>query len=234
MTQHTVSDVMTTDVRTVYTHSPVKQIADQLAAAGISALPVLDEEANLVGIVSEADLLHKITYQDDDNQWPRIFRRHRIDRTKAEGLLARDLMTAPPITISPTASVNAAATLMQHHGIKRLPVVNDQGTMVGIISRGDLVRLFVRPDEQIRIEIETDVLRRALQLAPNSATVSVLNGVATLDGQLQRKTQTAMAGELTHRVGGVINVVNTLTYIEDDTEYHAPHQEAGQPQVFYF
>lgn len=234
MPHRKVIDVMTTDVRSVYTGSPVKQLADQLATGGISALPVLDDEANLVGVVSEADLLHRITYQDDDNEWPRIFRRHRVDRAKARGLVARDLMTAPPITISPTASVVEAATVMQRRGIKRLPVVDDHGTLIGIVSRGDLARLFVRSDEELRTEIETDVLGRTL-LASRTATVSVDNGIATLCGRLQRKTEAEIAGELTHRVDGVIDVVNTLTYVEDvrpgtgagSVPHHRRHDEPG-------
>lgn len=217
MTHRKVRDVMTTQVRNVYLGSPVKLIADELDAGRISAMPVLDDEANVVGVVSEADLLHKITYQDDTEEWPRLFRRHRVDRAKAEGLAARDLMTAPAVTISPNASVVEAALLMEQRHIKRLPVVNDLGSLVGIVSRGDLVRLFLRSDEEIRSEVQEEVLDRALLLSSGSASVWVANGIPTLRGRLKRRSDTQLAAELARRVDGVVDVVNELAWEEDDT-----------------
>lgn len=234
MTHRKVRDVMTTDVRSVYVGSPVKVVAEQLAAGRISGLPVLDDQAKLVGVVSEADLLHKITYQDDADDWPKLFRRHRVDRTKAEGVLARDVMTAPAVTISPAASVVEAATVMERRGLKRLPVVDEDDSLVGILSRADLVRLFVRPDQEIRDEVQAQVLDRVLLLPAGSATVQVTEGVVTLYGKLQRKSEAEIAVELTRRTDGVVDVIDKLTFVEDDTTYRALHQQVDQPQGPYF
>ena len=228
MSHRKVKDVMTTAVRSVYVGTSVKLIAEQLDFAGISALPVLNDEADVVGVVSETDLLHKITYQDDTDEWPRLLRRHRTDRTKAEGLLARDLMTTPAITIGPAASVVEAAQLMEKRNVKRLPVVNDTGKLLGIVSRGDLVRLFVRSDEQIREEVETDVFGRVL-LHPTGVTAEVSDGVVTLSGKLQRRSAVDIAVEFARRIDGVVKVVNALTYADDDTDYRALRDQISYP-----
>lgn len=228
MTHRTVRDVMTTDVRSVYLGSPVKLIAEQLDLAGITAMPVLNDDADVVGVVSEADLLHKITYQDDTEDWPRFLRRHRTDRAKADGLLARDLMTTPAVTIGPDASVVEAAQLMERRGVKRLPVVDTTGNLVGIVSRGDLIRLFVRSDEALRDEVKADVLDRIL-LSPSEVTAEVTDGVVTLCGNLRRRSDTELAVEFTRRIDGVIDVVNTLTYVDDDISYRAMRQQVSYP-----
>jgi CBS domain-containing protein len=228
MTHRRVKDVMTTNVRSVYLGSPVKLIAEQLDLAGITAMPVLNDDADVVGVVSEADLLHKVTYQDDTEGWPRLLRRHRTDRAKADGLNGRDLMTAPAITINPEASVVEAAQLMEQRGVKRMPVVNDTGKLVGIVSRGDLVRLFVRPDEEIRDEVQAEVVDRLLP-SPSAVTVEVTDGVVTLRGRLQRKSDTAIAVEFARRIDGVVDLVNALTYVEDDTTYRAMREQVSYP-----
>jgi len=228
MSHRKVKDVMTTTVRSVYAGTSVKHIAEQLDFAGISAMPVLDEEANVVGVVSETDLLHKITYQDATDEWPRLLRRHRTDRAKADGLLARDLMTAPAITIDADASVVEAAQLMEKHNVKRLPVVNDTGKLLGIVSRGDLVRLFVRSDAQIRDEVETEVFGRIL-LHPAGVTAEVADGVVTLSGTLPRRSDAEIAVEFARRIDGVVKVVDTLAYVDDDTSYRALREQVSYP-----
>ncbi|GAA3394960.1 CBS domain-containing protein [Cryptosporangium minutisporangium] len=228
MTHRTVKDVMTTDVRSVYLGSPAKLIAEQLDCAGISAVPVLNDEAAVVGVVSETDLLHKITYQDEGDDWPRLLRRHRTDRAKAAGLVARDLMTAPAITITPDATVVEAAQLMERRGVKRMPVVNDIGKLVGIVSRGDLIRLFVRTDAAIRDEVQADVLDRVL-LSPAGVTAEVTDGVVTLGGTLPRRSDTEIAVEFTRRIDGVLDVVSALAYVDDDTSYRAMRQQVSYP-----
>jgi CBS domain-containing protein len=228
MTHCKVRDVMTADVCSVYVNTPVKTIAERLAQAGVTAMPVLDDDANVVGVVSEADLLHKITYQDDADDWPRLFRRHRADRAKADGLLAQDVMSSPAATIAPDASVVAAAQLMEERKIKRAPVVNDTGKLMGIVSRGDLVRLFVRSDASIRDEVQTDVLGR-IMLHPPGVSAEVTDGIVTLRGELPRKSDVGIAVEFTRRVDGVISVENTLTYAKDDTSYRQLRAEMDRP-----
>ncbi|MFI5957330.1 CBS domain-containing protein [Cryptosporangium sp. NPDC051539] len=228
MTHRTVSDVMTNAVQSAYVRTPVKTIAERLDWAGVTAMPVLDDDAEVVGVVSEADLLHKVTYQDDADGWPRLLRRHRTDRDKAEGLLAQDVMTAPAITIAPGASVVEAAQLLERHRVKRLPVVNDTGKLVGVVSRADLVRLLTRPDDEILEEVRADVIGRVL-LSPEGVAVGVSDGVVTLTGTLPRRSQIGIAVEFARRVDGVIEVVDALTYTEDDTAYRALRAEVDGP-----
>ncbi|MFG1928625.1 CBS domain-containing protein [Cryptosporangium sp. NPDC048952] len=228
MTHRTVNEVMTAIVSSVDAGSSVKSIAERLDSHGITAVPVLDDEANVVGVVSQTDLLHKITYQDDTDEWPRFLRRHRTDRAKAEGLYARDLMTSPAITIAPDMSVVEAAQQMERHKIKRMPVVDDTGKLVGIVSRGDLIRLFVRSDAAIRDEVQREVIERVL-LSPAGVTAEVAEGLVTLTGQLARRSSTEIAVELTRRIDGVIDVVNALTYDEDDTTYRAMRDQISYP-----
>lgn len=219
MRHRTVRDVMTPAVVTVALDTPAKIIAELLEKHQISAAPVLDARHNLVGIVSETDLLHKITYQDDADDGPRLLRRHRIDREKARGTVAKDLMTAPAATILPDASIVEAATQMERRGVKRLPVVDGVGELVGIISRRDLVRVFVRADQEIHDEVVADVIHRALLLPPGALSVEVADGVVTLRGQVTWRSEKVLARELTHRVDGVVHVADELTYLTDDPVY---------------
>ncbi|GAA0222845.1 CBS domain-containing protein [Cryptosporangium japonicum] len=233
MTHRHVRDVMTTEVRTVYIGAPVKVVAEELEAGRVSALPVVDDDRRVVGIVSEADLLHKITYQDDVDDWPRLLRRHRTDRAKAEAASAGTLMTSPAVTIGPGASVVEAAALMEHRNVKRLPVIDDTGDLIGIVSRRDLVRLFTRKDEDIRTEVEHEVFGRVLMLTPGTASAWVANGHVTLRGRLQRKSETEIAAELTRRIDGVVGVANSLTFGQDDTTYRALREDVASRGIFY-
>ncbi|GAA3399298.1 CBS domain-containing protein [Cryptosporangium minutisporangium] len=233
MTHRQVKDVMTTDVRTVYVGAPAKVVAEQLEAEQVSALPVVDDDFHVVGVVSEADLLHKITYQDDVDDRPRLLRRHRADRAKAEAASARTLMTSPAVTIRPGASVVEAAALMERQHVKRLPVVDDTGELVGIVSRRDLVRLFTRPDEEIRSEVEQEVFGQVLMLAPGTAAAWVANGHVTLRGRLPRRSETQIVAELTRRIDGVVGVANAMTFEQDDTTYRALREDVASRGIYY-
>jgi CBS-domain-containing membrane protein len=131
-------------------------------------------------------------------------------------------MSTPVITIDPDATVPVAARRLARHGIKRLPVVDDQGRLVGIVSRSDLLRLFLRDDQAIRREILDEVLLRALWIEPTTVLVTVQDGVVTLVGQLERKSLVPMAVHLTRTVPGVVDVVNRLTYELDDDRLPLP------------
>lgn len=224
MTHRTVRDVMTSQVVTVELETPAKEIARLLDDRRINAVPVLDEQHTVVGMVSEADLTEKIAARDlagyePADHWTRLFRRHRLDAEKARAATARGLMTAPVRSVRPDESVVVAAVRMERRGVKSLPVVDGVGELVGIVSRADLVRIFVRPDAEIRGEVESEVLAKVLAGSP--VTVNVLNGVVTLRGEVDLCSQLIQGVELCRRIDGVVSVDNELAFQVDDTVYSA-------------
>jgi CBS-domain-containing membrane protein len=143
-----IRDVMTHEVVTVDEHTPFKEITQLLTDCRIGAVPVLDSEARVVGVVSEADLLLKEEYpQGPPTGWLLEGHRRRATRAKATGATAVELMTAPAITIRPDASLAEAARLLHRHQIKRLPVLDPAGPLVGIVSRADLLKVFLCSDD---------------------------------------------------------------------------------------
>lgn len=210
-----VRDVMTTEVVTVRQDAPFKEVARLLDEHNVSALPVLDEDGRLVGIVSEADLLPK-EYRDRPGRLARLMHRH--ETIKAEGGVAGDLMSSPAVTIGPDASLGDAAQLMMRERVKRLPVVSEGGDLVGIVSRADLVEAFLRPDEAIVRELDDEIASRVLLTEPGTVDVTVDNGVVTLRGQLDRSSSVEIAEKLARAVDGVIEVNNELRFRWDDSK----------------
>jgi CBS domain-containing protein len=225
MTGQKVRDVMTPEVVVVAPECGFKHIVDVLADFRVSALPVVEDDT-VIGIVSEADLLHKVEFSDG-TQPPRHFERHsrRISRIKAAGETARAIMSTPVITVEPDASLATAARLMEQHRVKRLPVVDD-GRLVGIVARRDLLRRYLRPDAEIQQEIRDDVLVRRMWTDPTEIQVTVLDGRVTLRGCPHRRSTTIMAVRLAGRVDGVVGVTNEMTWRVDDLA------EAERPHVF--
>jgi CBS domain-containing protein len=204
---HRVRDVMTTSVITVDRITPFKEIAGLLAQRKVSAVPVLAMGRKVVGVVSEADLLRM--------QGPaaRPYRlgnpRHRWwGRETHLGYAAGKLMTAPPITIHPDATIPAAARLLNGHHIRRLPVVNPDGVLIGIVSRSDLLSVFLRPDTDIADEAREVV--KPLLGGPPDVTVGVRSGIVTLAGHAERGDLVPVAAGLIADIDGVV-AVNDMT-----------------------
>jgi CBS domain-containing protein len=214
-----VDDVMTRRVVTVQVGTPFKDVARMLADRRVSAVPVLDGDGKLVGIVSEADLLRKEQYQEDTRPARRRLgtRRERVLRAKAMGDFAGDVMTTPVITIGPDATVVEAAKVMIDRNVKRLPVVGADKCLVGIVSRADLLWVFLRPDDEIAEEIRHEVFARVLLQEP-TYTVAVTDGIVRLYGKLDRRSSVEIAERLVRAVDGVVDVVNGLSYQVDDSE----------------
>jgi CBS-domain-containing membrane protein len=170
----------------------------------------------VTGVVSEADLLRKIEYAGDEE--PRMFdgRRRRADRAKAGGRTAVEVMSTPPVVVQSGTSIAAAARLMDDEGVKRLPVVDDLGRLIGIVSRGDLLKVHLRPDDEIATEVR-DVLGTYLPERAESVQAEVDNGVVTLTGRLERWSTTIVADRLIRQVGGVVEVIDKLGYDFDDS-----------------
>ncbi|WP_434739947.1 CBS domain-containing protein [Micromonospora sp. SH-82] len=212
-----VGDVMTGDVVSVAGETPYRQVVDAVLRHGISAVPVVDADRRVLGVVSEADLLHKIEHSGHPQQ-RRIFvgRRDRDAREKADALLARDLMTAPAVTTHADAPLPAAARTMAREQVKRLPVLDDLGRLVGIVTRSDLLRVHLRSDTEIRMDVIQEVLRRVLAVRDGLVSVQVRDGAVTLTGRLDQRTDVEVAGRLTTRISGVVRVVNEISYDLDD------------------
>lgn len=212
-----VSDVMTTDVAVVREQTPYREIIDLVTARRISAVPVVDEFRHVLGVVSEADLLHKVELIGQPHQ-RRIFAssRRRAAQKKAEAGFARDLMTAPAVTVYGHTPLAAAQT-MHREDVKRLPVIDDLGRLVGIITRGDLLRVHLRPDAEIREDVAREVLLRVLAVVEGRVEVSVAGGVVQLAGRLERRSAVQLALKLSAQVIGVVEVIDELAYEFDDT-----------------
>jgi CBS domain-containing protein len=204
-----VRDVMTTDVVTVEKTTPYKQVARLIAERRVSGLPVLTRSGRVLGMVSEADVLRKEERRFRPRS-PGLSRRTRRELAKAEARTAGELMTSPVITIHPDARLGAAAMLMNEHHIRRLAVVDESGHLIGIVGRADLLKVFLRPDEEIATEV-AGVLGSIVLDDASGITVSVRNGVVTLDGTLAHEDLIPVISRLASDVAGVVDVVSKLT-----------------------
>lgn len=205
---------MTTRVISVRKDASFKEMAAMLRSSRISAFPVIDDADRVVGVVSEADLLVKEAVQADGTSVLAALR-HWREEDKAAGLTAGDLMTAPAVTIGPDAPVAEAARLMYDHRVKRLPVVTGAGTLVGIISRVDVLCVFDRPDEQIRGEIVREVLPGVLGAMPQNCEVTVRDGIVTLAGKVDSERDSGIVVDAVRHVQGVVAVRHRFSYSAD-------------------
>lgn len=228
-----VRDIMHRGVVTVRADAPLKEVARLLVEHGISGLPVVDETGAVVGVVSETDLV--IKERGPHERPPRLIERlfgppavDRAELAKIEATAAGDAMSSPAITIEALRPVRDAAELMIERGINRLPVTED-GRLAGIVTRADIVRSFVRPDEEIRRAVVEDVIGRAMWLDARLLTVSVRQGVVRLEGTIDRKSSVAILEALVHGVGGVVAVETDLRWQLDDTRYVAPEPDLVSP-----
>lgn len=222
MRQFKVNDVMTTDVVSVKAEAPYQEIVNTLATHHVSAVPVVDDFKRVLGVVSEADLLHKVEFIGEDTE-RRIFEwgTKKVHRAKANAATAQELMTTPAVTIQPGSSVVTAAKRLDDEGVKRLPVVDEMGHLVGVVSRSDLLKMYLRPDTELRQEIIEEVLRRMLWIDPVAVQVDVTEGIVTLNGEVDRKSTAHIAVYVIKTVPGVIQVTDKLTYAYDDTRVAA-------------
>ena len=214
-----VKDVMTTRVVAVRRGAGFKDIVALLTEYRVSAFPVLDEQGIVVGVVSEADLLSKealvaavgaqVARLAGVNGTP-----HHDDFAKAAAVTAADLMTTPPVVVTPYELVTNAARLMYHSRVKRLPVVGVKGELVGIVSRSDVLSVYNRPDQEIRAEIIENVILNRLFADPDRFAVIVSNGIVTLEGQPETLARGREIVAESWHVDGVVSVRDRLTYPE--------------------
>ena len=211
----TVNDVMTTTVVAVKKGASYKEMAALLRKYRVSAFPVLDDDQRVIGIVSEADLLAKAALNAERGGTITAMVHHK-ELAKADGVTAGDLMSSNVVTVKPDDTVEQAARLMYHLQVKRLPVVDAGGYLVGIVSRADLLTVFDRPDGEIRAEIVDDVILHEFLIDPALFMVTVADGVVTVTGTGAPETVTTDLGhrivDKIRRVQGVVAVHDKLAY----------------------
>ena len=208
----TVKDVMTTRVAAVRKDAPFKDIATLLTQYRVSAFPVLDDDGKVIGVVSEADLLCKEALTAAMGGRPAQPGPYHDDFARAAAVTAADLMTTPPVTITPGEPVTGAARLMYNARVKRLPVVSENGHLIGIISRADVLSVYGRPDGEIGQEITKNVILNEFHVDPGRFTVTVKDGIVTLEGHPETVRQGRDILAEVWRVEGVVSVRDRLIY----------------------
>ncbi len=206
---HLVKDLMSRDVVTVDARAPFRELVALLDRHRVSALPVVDERGRPVGVVSSSDLVLK---QDLDGRgaWLAGGRRRR-ELAKAAATTAGALMTTPTVTVGVHQTVAEAANLLHCFSINHLPVVDGEGRLVGIVSRGDLLRVFLRTDDDIRREVVEEVLGQPHVPEAAEIQVGVAGGVVRLDGSVERHSDLEQVVDLVRAVDGVVGVESRLT-----------------------
>ncbi|MEV6566925.1 CBS domain-containing protein [Streptomyces kronopolitis] len=207
---HTVSDVMTQTVVAIGQEAPFKEIVETMEQWKVSALPVLAGEGRVIGVVSEADLLPKEEFRESEPS--RTAQLHRLDDVrKAGALTAGELMSAPALTVHADDTIAQAARTMAHKSVKRLPVVDGQGLLQGVVSRSDLLKVFLRSDWDLAEEVRTEIISRLFGDASKDLTVTVADGVVTLHGSVRNTSLLPAVARLVRAVEGVVDVALDVT-----------------------
>jgi CBS domain-containing protein len=208
-----VKDVMTTRVVSVRKDASFKAMAAALREHRVSALPVVDADGTVIGIVSETDMLVKEVLAGQEGMAAVLAGLlHHKDLRKARGATAGDLMTSPAVTAAPDDTAEDAARRMYRAKVRRLPVVDSGGRLVGIVTRADLLAVFSRPDSEIRREIAGDLIVDRFITAPDRIMVAVKDGVVTLAGIPESyEAGREFVREIRH-IPGVVAVRDRLTY----------------------
>ncbi|MBC2906937.1 CBS domain-containing protein [Streptomyces sp. PSKA01] len=219
---------MTSEVVEARREMSYKEVARLLHGHRISGVPVVDHDDKVLGVISETDLIRRQAAHAGRGagrrfRLPALRRSARVEAAKARATTAEELMSTPAITMHPEQRVADAARVMERHRVERLPVVDEEDRLIGIATRRDLLRVFLRTDEEIRQEVLDEVLTRTMSLAPHTVIVSVDDGMVTLEGRLEHRSHIPSAIQLTWRVDGVVGVVNSLTYRIDDTRPPEKH-----------
>ncbi|MCO4696048.1 CBS domain-containing protein [Streptomyces sp. RO-S4] len=217
-----VGAVMTTDVVTAAYGTPLGDVVRRLGEHRVGGLPVTDDEDRVVGVICASDLTRLRTHGTVTGSWRRGTVR-RLLRALAGGRArtAGGAMSAPAVTVGARATVTEASCLMTAHGVERLPVVDDEERLVGIVTRRDLHRALLRTDRDIDRAVRRYVLGTALWLTPRALAVGVEDGVVTLTGQVERRSDVELAVDAASRIDGVVAVVDQLSFRVDDTRLPA-------------
>jgi CBS-domain-containing membrane protein len=207
----TVKDVMSTHVIAVSRSAQYKEMAEMLHSQRLSAFPVIDDDNKVIGVVSETDLLTKEALEGSVPRTMEGMTRQRV-RAQVNGITAAELMSKPAVTIGPDETVTAAARLMYNRRVKRLPVVSDDGTLIGIVTRSDVLTVYSKPDLEIQGEISKDLILGTFHCDPARFTVTVKDGIVTIEGT-PKTTQVGLdIIDAARHMEGVVAVRDRLTY----------------------
>jgi CBS domain-containing protein len=233
MEMQTVQQVMTHHVVTVRPDMPLKDVARVLIDSGISGVPVVDDRGHIAGVVSEADFLVK-------GQGAQAIHHRRLasllgesqttrqQLAKVAATTAGEAMTAPAITIEPSRTLQEAAAQMTAHEVNRLPVARD-GRLIGIVTRADLVRAYLRTDAELVAAIRDDVLYKILWLDPMTFEVEANRGEVRISGHVERRSTVRAIEEAVAMVPGVISVAVDVTWSVDDRDLQPASIDAVFP-----
>lgn len=199
-----VVDLMTTEVIAVSRDTGLREAARLMFRNRVSGLPITQQDGTLIGIITEADFLRLEVERQEGGR----------DQVVTVG----EVMSIGVVTIRPEMEIYEAAKIMAVQEVKRLPVVDDDNRLLGVISRADIVSIFTRPDDVIEDEIREDLLRRVLFIDPDDLGVSVTNGVVALSGEVGTRAEASMLEELTNRLDGVFGVETNLTWLHADVD----------------
>ncbi|MCV0403275.1 MAG: CBS domain-containing protein [Chloroflexi bacterium] len=227
-----VRDVMTSNVATVRTDTTLRDVATLLTERRISGAPVVDSSDACVGIISEADLLAK-------EAGPTVARRHPLEwvfgadpdpehERRRAALTAGHAMSTPAVTIDADRPIREAANLMIERHVNRLPAV-DGGRVVGIVTRADLVRAYLRMDSEIEHVIREEILRHTMWLDPTLFRISVSEGVVDIGGRVDRRSTATIIEKLVGLVDGVAQVRSTLAWDLDDSKFEPADSREREP-----
>lgn len=212
-----LQELMTTDVITIGPEAPLKEAARRMIVAGVSGLPVTDDSGNLVGVITEADFVKEEANRRAKKR-ARLLRWLEGDDPANEHQVVEDVMTREVLTLTADTDHADAARLMMKANIKRVPVVSDEGLLIGLVSRGDLLRAFARPDSEILDEIRARVVGKILWIDEKLVDVTCIDGNVVLSGRLETRSDAALLNELTRRLDGVVSVEDRLGWRLDNTK----------------
>jgi CBS domain-containing protein len=222
MSNRTVRDVMTADPVTVTATTTFRELASILVRHPVSGIPVLSRQGKVIGMIYESDLVAKEEFRQAPGTRQPAWSYGRALRTKANAATAGELMITHPVTIGPDVTVAGAARVMDRYHLGCLPVVSEDGKLAGVVGLRDLLRVFLRPDSEIRDEIIDKVLIRRLGTNPALVSVDVTDGVVTLTGKVKRKSMLSAVLPAARAVDGVVDVEGQLSYEIDDARLLEP------------
>ena len=225
-----IRNLMTEDVLTIGPDTPLKEAARRMVAAGLSGLAVTDDDGTLVGVITEADFVkseakkgeprraHLLRWFAHDEDFPSTDRK------------VKDVMTRDVVTIGPEADHVEAARLMTSEGIKRIPVIDASGRLIGIFGRADILKAFNRADADIISDIKDHLMRQVLWIDPKRVDVQSVDGNVVLTGRLETRGDASLLTDLARRVDGVVSVRDQLDWEVDNTKLEMVSPPQGFPR----